>query len=199
MKKVLLLIIFLVYTINVNSQSFILGITGNFLTGNKYYSYQFGPALLAECSFESIPISIVGTVRGYISELRKDYLPGYNNNVFSIGASVNYFPINWAIEPYVGFGIFYNSNDIKTGGMRSSVNGNYLYLENADNYFSGDISMGVKFSANTPINFIVEVARTFSKPVGLIKADMVTNEILSKDEIFLFNSLFVKFGLLFQL
>ncbi len=200
MKRIFIFVaIIIVNNICILSQPMRIGVSGNFLIGNKYYDYQFGPSLIAEYSFEKIPISIRASTSIYFSELSSNYLPGYDNNVFRIGALVNYFPIDWAIEPFIGLGIFYNFNSIKAGGMPATINGSTQYIENFDNDFSLELSAGIKFSAKTPFNFIVEIAQDFSKSRELITFNTFNKAITDKKEIDIFNSLFVRFGLLFQI
>jgi len=198
--NIILILIFLSLNNFVYSQAFRLGFAGNFLTGNKYYNYQVGPSVLAEYKFDNIPLTINGSVRLlFISELTEKYLPGYNNNAVGFGASVNYFPFIWHIQPYIGLGLYYYSNDIKAGGNVAEVDQHINYISNADNNFSAELTGGLKFSAQTPINFIVEVTQSFSKQADLISSDPVSHIILEKKKISIFNSLFVRLGILFEI
>lgn len=199
MKALYLILIFMLGCSVINSQSMRFGIAGNFLVSNKYYTYQFGPSALAEYSFKDIPISINGSIRVYISELSKNHLPGYNNNILSIGTSINYYPLKWSIMPFIGIGVSYNSNSLKPGGMPAFVNGNILSVRNADENISFELTGGIKFSAASPVNFIVEVTQTFSKSGEIIITNNITQKIEDKKEINIFNSLFLKLGILFQI
>lgn len=198
-KTILLSILFFITgTTQINSQSIKLGLAGNFLVGNKYYNYQLGPSLMGKYSFESLPVSMIVGIRFYTSELDNDYLPGYSNNVFSFGASIYYNPIHWAIEPYVGAGVYYNSNRLKPGGMPASVNGAIISVKNADNNISGEITVGITLSANDPLNIVVELTQSFSKPAILVASDEVNNT-LNERSIKIFNSLFIRVGILFKI
>jgi len=199
MKKILFVAILLLGNINLLPQSIRIGFSGNFLVSNKYYNYQFGPSLIAEYSFEKIPISIKATTGIYFSELNNEYLPGYVNYPFNFGFSINYFPINWAIEPYVGIGAFYYSNSLKAGGMPKIINNTVKHLDNTDNNFSLEITGGIKFSAKTPVNFIVEVSQDFSNSRDLVTTDLKTQTIIERKKINIFNSMIVRIGLLFQI
>ena len=198
MKKLVLILVFLLSSC-IYTQTIKIGVSGNFLEGNKYYNYQFGPSFSAEYSFEHIPLTITPAIRLYVSELNDAFLPGYNNNVFGIEASLNYYPINWEIEPYLGAGVYYYSNSMKPGGMISIINGNIQHVENSNNNFSVEITGGIKFSAKSPINFIMEVTKTYSKKANLITSDFYDGSIISEKEINIFNSLFIRLGLLFNI
>ncbi len=199
MKKKFFITILLLGNICLFPQSLRIGVGGNFLISNKYYDYQFGPSFLAEYSFEKIPFSIKASTGIYFSELSNEYLPGYVNYPFNFGISINYFPINWAIEPYVGIGAFYYSNSLKAGGMPATINGNIQGIDNSDNNFSLEVIGGIKFSAKTPVNFIVEISQDFSKSRDLISYNPLTRVVIDKKKINIFNSMTVRFGLLFQI
>ena len=198
MKKFILILVLLLSSC-IYTQTIKIGINGNFLAGNTYFNYQIGPSFSAEYSFEHIPLTITPAIRLYVSELSDAFLPGFNNNVFGIGASLNYYPINWEIEPYLGAGVYYYSNSMKPGGMLSIINGNIQHLENSNNNFSGEITGGIKFSAKNPINFIIEVTKTYSKKAKLITSDFYSGSIISEKEINIFDSLFIRLGLLFNI
>lgn len=190
MKKLLLIsIIAIISNTCINSQSFRLGMTADFLVENKYLNYEFGPAFVLDFSFKNIPVSIQGKTRFYFSELSEEngFSAEFTYSVMAFGASINYYPIDWAIEPYIGLGVFYNINDTRIlGNVHASLGGNRSLPVKIENNFSAEVIGGIKFSANTPINFIVEVTRTFNKP----------NHGNSQ---FNFDSLFLKLGLLFQI
>lgn len=199
MKNFLLIAIILIANYNLQSQSIRIGFSGNFLVSNKYYDYQFGPSLLAEYSFEKIPFSIKVSTGIYFSEMSNEYLPGYVNYPFNFGISVNYFPINWAIEPYFGIGAFYYSNGIKAGGMPEIINNTVKHLNNTDNNFALEVTGGIKFSTKTPVNFIVEVSQDFSNSRDLVTTDLKTQTIIERKKINIFNSMIVRLGLLFRI
>lgn len=190
MKKLLLIsIITIISNTCINSQTFRLGMTADFLVENKYLKYEFGPALVGDYSFENIPISIQGKTRFYLSELSEEnnFSAGYTYSVLSFGVSINYYPIDWAIEPYLGLGFFYNINELHmSGNISPGIGGDINLPGKLENNFSAEVTGGIKFSAKTPINFIVEVTRTSNKPNH-------------ENGQFDFDSLFLKLGLLFQI
>lgn len=187
MIKILAFTIFL--SITSFAQSFRLGFTADFLVENRYLNYEFGPAIIIDYSFESIPISIQAKTRFYLSELsgENNFSAGYTYTVSGIVMNFNYYPIDWAIEPYLGFGIAYNFNDLRmSGNMHPLINGTIAGAGKIKDNISGELTAGLKLSANTPINFIAEVSQTFNKPKH-------------GENQFNFNSLFLKLGLLFQI
>lgn len=198
MKKISLIFIFLSGFIY--SQNYNLGFTGDILTGNKYINYQVGPALAAEYLFKDLPISVRANARFYIGELTSDgFSADYTYNDISIGPSVNFYPIVWNIEPYIGAGVYYNSNNFTKNGNQSLLHDGTLGLVgNVENNISFEISAGVKFSAKSPINFIVEVTQTFNQPADHIIMDGYSDKILSKKKLD-FDSLILKLGLLFRI
>jgi len=198
MRSLLLIILTTIINISIYSQ-FRLGVGGSILTGNKYYSYQVGPSIIAEYSLREIPISLSSSIGVHISELSKDYLPGYNNTVFNLCASINYYPITWVIKPYLGLGVIYNSNSFETGGMPAVHEGNIVSLTNVDNNISAELKGGFKFSADSPINFYIEVAQTFSNSAYLVTYDVINDNIIKKTEVSIFNSFFTKLGILFKI
>jgi hypothetical protein len=199
MNKIIFLIIFLA-SFTTYSQSFRLGAAGNLLAGNKYYNYSAGPSLLAEYGFKKVPLTINASVRfSLISEMNDKYLPGYSNNSIGIGASINYLPFSWKIQPYLGLGVYYYSNDISQGGNAAFVDGYVNYLRNEESNVSAEFTGGIKLSADTPINFLIEITQTISKSAELISADPVDLKIIKKTNIAVFNSLLIRFGILFKI
>jgi hypothetical protein len=198
MKKFILIIC--LYPILLNAQDFRLGFTGDFLTGNKYLNYQVGPALIADYSFEDLPISVRGSARFYLAELTSEgFSAGYSYTDLSIGPSIEFYPFVWAIEPYLGAGMYYNSNNFTKNGNQSLLDDGTLRLVgNVKNNISLELTAGVKFSAKTPINFIVEVTQTFNQPADYIIMDGYSENILSQEKLNL-NSLILKLGLLFRI
>jgi len=201
-KVYLVLIIIILFNTCINSQSLRLGITADFLVGNKYLNYEFGPALVLDYSFRNIPVSIQGKARFYLSELSEEnnFSAGYTYTLSSVGVSINYYPIDWDIEPYIGLGIAYNFNDLQQSGNAHFLSeGTIRGPGNLENNFSTEITGGINFSANTPINFIVEVTQTFNKPsYNLGISDKDYNQTIQKTN-FNFNSIFLKLGLLFRI
>ena len=187
MIKVSLLVLF--YSVTSLSQIFRLGLTADFLVDNKYLNYEFGPAIVIDYSIEEIPVSIQAKTRFYLSELsgENNFSTGYTRTVSSIVVNIIYNPINWDIEPYIGLGIAYNFNDLQiSGNVHPSVDGTIHLPGDLKNSLSTEVTGGLRLSAKTPINFIVEVTQNFNKP----------NHGRGQ---FNFNSLFLKLGLLFQI
>ena len=185
MKILVISLIIIIVPIFIYPQTLRLGLTADFLVSNKYLNYEFGPTLMAEYRFQNLPIAIQGKTRFYLGELSEEnnFSASYTFSNLSAGISLIYLPIQWDIEPYLGFGIFYNDYDLYQSGN------SFFYLESFfnspgdfENNFSSEITGGLKFSANTPINFIAEVTKTFNQ-VGNVN----------------FNSVFLKLGLLFKI
>ncbi len=200
MIRLLTQLLFLMNITLTYSQDFKLSVLGDFLVGNKYLSYEFGPAVNVELLFNKIPITVNATTRFYLSELSTENLFSYSYTytVSGIGTSLKYYPIKWTIQPYVGLGIFLNFNNISTSGNASFIDNKYA-LENVNDNISVEVISGLKLSANSPINFIVEVTRTFNKPgYDLVITDYDNNIIIRKEKLN-FNSVFIKFGLQFSL
>jgi hypothetical protein len=170
MKNKFTLIFIFIVSISVFPQYFRAGLSANFLMKNKNLSYQVGPSLIADYTFEKVPFTISANLRFYLAEFNDESksFSGRSMGMTSIGASISYYPIRWAIEPYIGTGFFYNAHQIDEGP----------YINN----FSMEVTGGLKFSANSRINFISEISQSFDKPQN-----------------FDFNSLFLKLGLLFRI
>ena len=187
MTKVLISIVFFTNFIFINSQTLRLGISGDFLVGNKYLDYQIGPTFRIEYSPIDIPFSLSGSTRFYLAQLSDENknISGETYTVFSLGVGINYIPINWDIKPFLGFGVLYNANEI-------------IGFKNFNN-FSTEMTVGLILSAKTTINFIVEVTQTFNKPnYDLIMIDSDGNKT-TKNEEFNFNSMFLKLGIRFSI
>jgi hypothetical protein len=198
MKKITLIFIFLSgFTY---SQIYNIGFTGDILTGNKNLNYLVGPALIAEYLFKDLPLSVRVNARFYLGELTSDgFSADYTYTDFSIGPSIGFYPIEWSIEPYIGAGVYYNSNNFTKNGNQSLLHDGTLgLLGNVENNISFEISAGVKFSARSPLNFIVEVTQTFNQPADYIIMDGYSDKILSKKKLD-FDSLILKLGLLFRI
>ena len=205
MKKTATVILILMSFISIYSQSLRLGIKTNFLTGNKYLKYEAGPALSADYFFQDLPVAVNICTRFYLAELspENNLSTGYTLGVWGIGITTYYYPVQWAIEPYIGAGVFYNSNDLQSEGIGSAnIYGSYAFAGYLHNNISGEITLGINFSADTPINFIAEVTRTFNKPGYELNTLKPTGSSYSKTvqkEKFDFNSLFLNIGLAFKL
>jgi hypothetical protein len=200
MKKLIIVFIFIVSCTSVYSQQYRLGLRADFLTGNEYINWQAGPSLVLKYSLTNLPLSIQGSTRFYLAEMNGSKLSsGYTYTDFSFGVSVNYYPIHWAIEPYAGFGIFYNSNNFSKDGMYSLFNNKYvIYPDKIKNNISEEVTLGIDFSAESPINFIVEVVQTFNSPGKIITRNLSNNDVLKEENLNL-NSLFIKIGLSFRI
>ena len=185
MKSIIIFLFILIASSATYTQTIRLGLTADFLVENKYLDYEFGPSLTAEYRFQYLPISIQGKTRLYLGELSEEnnFPAGFTFSNVSVGINFVYLPIRWDIDPFVGLGIYYNIYDLKVSGNRfygpdDRINSPGKF----NNNLSFEITSGLKFSANTPINFITEVTKTFNH-VGNVN----------------FNSLFLKIGLLFKL
>lgn len=202
MKRIIFVfIIFIPYY--TSSQSFKLGSSFDLMLGNENLSFEMGSAINLEYLLNAIPISIIGCVRLHYSELNDNtfkFSYGYSYTIYSIGTIIKYYPIRWDIEPYVGYGFFYNFNNSNATGMASFTSiGTLLSSNIVEHNFSSEITVGLVFSAKTPLNLFVEVARTFNKPdYDLILLDYDNNKTIKKEQ-FNFNSLFIKLGVRFVL
>lgn len=181
----------------------------NIVTGSKNLSSLVGINLFVQYDFIELPISFQGNIRlNPFSEISNEnkYIGSYSYTNYNFGLSFNYYPINWAIEPYIGIGTFYNLNDLSQSGMPRTINVKTVLLNNINNNLSLEIIGGIKFAANSPINFIVEVNYSFSNPeyeLSLYSADWseesanyTIENIQDKLDL---NSLFLKLGLMFNL
>ena len=195
---------FLLFFIPINAQSLKAGAAANFLIGNKYLDYQFGPSIFVDYPLKGMPLIIQGNIRFYLSELsnEENFSGGYTYKEFNVGGSINYYPIDWVIEPYIGLGVFYNFNNLSLDGILSpSYDGTTRSANNIENNFSTEITGGIKFSASTPINFIVEITQTFNKPTYALvtwSRNSQNNLAVNKKK-FNFNSLMLRMGLLFRI
>ena len=202
MKKLILFLMLLAGA--VYSQPLRLGIKADILTGNKYLNYEVGPDIELNYFLKRLPVSINACTRFYLGELsnENDFSNGFTLTVSSLGISLNYYPLTWPIEPYVGAGVFYNLINLMSSGNPVFIDGTIGGPSNVKNSLSEEITLGLNFSANTPINFVAEVSRTFNQPeYTLNKSDSRSNtySITSMKEQLDFNSLFLKLGLYFKL
>ena len=205
MKRSLLIIILFTSSICLYSQSYRLGIGVNILTGNKYLNYEVGPALNLNYNLKKLPISINGNAIFSLSELSKsnNISTGYTRSVFSLGIGLNYYPIKWAIMPYLGLVTFYNINNLSQSGTPSPSSEGFIRSPGSiKNNFSAEIHGGIIFSANTSINFIVEVSKTYNRPSYNLKITDTRGEKYTStysNETFDFNSIFLRLGLNFEI
>lgn len=193
---IIIIVFILISNSYINSQTFKLGITSDVLLGNENINHQFGPDLILDYSLKRLPVSIEIHTRFYVTEISSRKLSFiYDNNLLSVGASINYSPIVSRIEPYIGLGLFYNFNNIETVG-----NGDYERLLNYPRgNFSPEIIGGLKLFADKPFNIIIEAAQTFNN-TGKIKIFNVDiTPIFIKEEDISFNSFFIKAGILFKI
>jgi len=205
MKKLLFTIMFLISSICLYSQPYSLGIKANILTGNKNLNYEIGPSVSIDYRFNQVPFSITGNTIFTLSELsnKNNFSTGFSRTALSLGIRINYYPLVWVIEPYIGVGVFYNFNNINSSGTLSPSSDGFIRSpKNIKNNFSSEITVGINFSTNSSINFIFEVAKTFNKPTYDLKTTDTKGvkyiTTFSK-ETFDFNSIFIKFGLYFKL
>ncbi len=205
MKSILAIIIFLIGSIFLYSQNLRGGFTADFLTGNKNISFEAGPSIRLVYMFKYLPISITGSGRIYFSELSQEnnFSTGISQNIYSIGASVNYYPVKLTIEPYFGLGAFYNFNTLHRDGTPfPTSDGNIRLPGSIRNNASLELTAGLIFSANTPVNFIVEITQIFSKPsydLIIINTSDIHSASTTRAEVFNFNSLFFKIGFMFRI
>lgn len=176
----------------------------NILTGNKNLSYLIGINLIGQYSFDELPLSLQANIRlNPFSEISNDnkYIGSFSYINYNFGLSIHYYPINWAIEPYIGLGAFYNLNDISQSGMPRTINGKTVLLNDVKNNLSLEIIGGIKFAANSSINFIVEVDYSLSKPeyeLFLYSTNWSEENAIINEKLDL-NSIFLKIGLMFKL
>ena len=198
MKKIFT--IFLLFAALNNAQDFKLGFTGDFLTGGRYLNYQVGPTIIADYSFKYLPLSLRMNAKFYLAEVTSEgFSAGYTYTSFSLGPSINFYPITWAIEPYIGAAIYYTSNSFTQNGNQSpSVEGTLSSIGNVRNTVSYELTAGLKFAAKTPINFIVEVSQSFNNPADRIISNGYPYKILSSEQL-KFKSLTLKLGLIFRI
>ena len=80
--------------------------------------------------------------------------------------------------------------------------GTYISASDIRSNISGELALRVKFSADTPINFSIEVTQAFNKPaynriVSRTNGCLYTRTV--KRNKFDFSSLFLKIGLFFKI
>ena len=199
MKKIIITL-FLIWTSGLFAQNIKLGGTVDILTGGKNINYMVGPNLLIEYCFKQLPISITGNTHFYLSELSDEnkYLSNFTYTAFGLGISAKYYPITWAIEPYIGFGATFNSNNISQSGNAQFIDGKQISLRRVSNNISGDFILGLVLSANTPINVIIESMYKINKPSTEIALISYPKEELI-DQSLNFNSLFIRIGLVVKI
>jgi hypothetical protein len=89
----------------------------------------------------------------YLAELEtKHFSSGYTYSDFSLAASISYFPISWAIEPYVGIGAIYDVINLSSSGHIQFNNGLYRMPNIPKNNLAAELKGGIRFAANSPIN-----------------------------------------------
>ncbi len=182
-------------------QKFSAGGTVDILVGGETMNYMFGPRLLIEYKSDEFPLAFLASAHFYLSEItgKSIYLGGFTYTTFGFGAAAYYYPLSWAIEPYIGAGGVYNSNRVEQAGNANFIDGKWISLQKFNDNFSFELIGGLKFAANTPINFIVEITYKLHRPayeVALISID--SSKEISNKKLNL-NSTFIKLGLLFRL
>ena len=196
MKKIILIVFILIGNNCINSQTVRAGTTINISLGNTNLDYQFGPALVLDYSLKDLPISFQLRTRFYITAIDSKRLSAaYSNNLFSIGSLINYFPIVSKIEPYIGLGLFYNSNNFAQDG--NATGESFLNYSESSN-FSGEIIGGIKFFADKSFNSIIEVTRTLNNTGKVSTYDLEHKNVIKEEDIS-FNSIFIKAGILFKI
>lgn len=200
MKKIFVSLLAIIFSSGLFAQSIKLGGTVDILTGGKNISYMAGPTLLFEYCFKKLPVSITGNTHFYLSELSDEnkYLSNFTYTAFGLGISAKYYPIDLAIEPYIGFGITYNINNISQPGAAQFIDNKQISLKRVSNNISEDFIFGLLFSANTPINIIMECMYKINKPNSEIALISYPNEEII-DYTLDFNSLFLRLGLVVKL
>lgn len=173
------------------------------MLGNENLSIEIGSSINFEYLLNAIPISINGCARLHYSELNDNthkFSWGYSYTVYSIGAVIKYYPIRWDIDPYIGYGLFYNFNNSNASGMPTIFSTGYLISSNIiEHNFSTELNAGLILTAKTPVNLFFEVTQTFNKPeYDLILLDSDYNKTTRKEE-FNFNALIIKLGVRFGL
>ncbi len=141
MKRIIFSLFILIITSASFSQVIKLGGTIDILTGGKNISYMVGPNLLFEYIFEQLPISITGSTHFYLSELSNEnkYLSNFTYKTFGLGISIKYYPITWSIEPYIGFGSTFNTNNINQPGNAQFIDNRQILLREVKNNISEEL------------------------------------------------------------
>jgi hypothetical protein len=191
MKKIFFLILIIISSISIFPQYYRIGGVLNILVKNKNYDYQMGPSFVVDYTFEKIPISIAAITRMQIGGFsgQSEYYPGKNIIVYSFGATVNYYPIKWVVEPYIGAALFYNANQLGEGPTYA-------------NNISPEFTIGLKFSAMSNVNFICEITKTINKPEHEVEVySPVTYQKTGEKRAIVYDldSLFLRLGLMFRL
>jgi hypothetical protein len=202
MKRIILMVILLNF-VNISPQNFKLGGSFDFMLGNENLSIEIGPAINLEYLLDAIPISISGCARIHYSELNDEthkFSWGYSYIIYSVGAIIKYYPIRWDIEPYIGYGVFYNFTNSNASEMASFTSIGYLIGSNIVKHnFSSEITGGLILTAKTPVNLFFEVTKSFNKPeYDLILLDSDNNKTARKEQ-FNFSALLIKLGIRFGL
>lgn len=202
MKMFLVTALILMSFVEIKPQNFKLGGSFDLMLGNENLSVEIGPAINIEYLFDALPISINGCARIHLTELNDEkhkFSSASGYTIYSIGAIIKYYPFIWDIEPYIGYGLYYNFYKVKGSEMQHFVNGFLTSPVIDKNNFSSEITVGLTLTAKTPVNLIVEVTQSFNKPdYDLILLDSDYNKTTRKEE-FNFNALFIKLGVRFGL
>ena len=202
MKKFLVSVIIFLSFAEIKPQNFKIGGSFNFMLGNKNLAYELGPAINIEYLFDDLPISINGCARFRLSALNNDtYQFSWSNDytIYSLGTIIKYYPYKWDIEPYIAYGLFYNSFNSNSSGHPTFINGFIISPKIDKNNLSSEITAGLILTAKTPVNIVFEVTQSFNKlDYDLIMLDSDYNKKTLKEE-FNFNALFIKLGVRFSL
>jgi hypothetical protein len=203
MKKITSLVI-LLSSISL-AQSTGLGFTFDFLLHNKYLSRQAGAALIYEFPVTKLPLTIRANMKFYYGKVSSDrFYAYYDYTNFSAGASLNYYPVEYIVKPYIGAGIYYTSNGFIGRSDRSlprepANDGTYHLIGNVNNSADFEFTLGLMFAAGTSINVIAEITQTINHPADeIIFIDETYRHEVSRSQLN-FNSLILKLGLLFRI
>jgi hypothetical protein len=180
--KKLLIINLLCLNFTTFAQTYSLGGSLDFSLENEISDLRAGPNLMFLYSFEDLPISLRFDSHYYLNEI------GYEYSNFNFGSEVLFSPISCVIEPYVGVGLRYNINEISSEGLDPNP------PKNIRNNFSGEFISGINFSANSPINFIMEIYYTTHNPKFNYEYD---SKIVRKR--LKLNVVFLRAGIMFRL
>lgn len=198
-----LIFIFLLFSLTSFPQGLQFGFGGGFSIGNKNLDYQFGPSIIADYTFYSIPVFIRVNGGYYLSSLNSANEISWDptNNLVRLGISAGYIYKGVKNSPYIGLGCNYDINSIHTHGNPARFyNGSLYGFANVKDNLSYEIKAGVKFFAKSKTSVIIEVSRIFCRPEYERRIfNMTTNEFSVKQEQFDFNTFILKVGVLFAI
>ena len=195
--------IFLLIPSMIFSQGLQLGFGGGLSVYSKNLDYQFGPTILADYTFNTIPIFIRINGGYYLSYLNKENDISWDptNNLVRLGITAGYIYRGIKNQPYIGFRCNYDINSIHSSANPARYfNGALHGYGNVEDNLSYEILAGMKFFAKSKTIVFFEISRIFSRPEYDQRSfNMTTNESSMKRTNFNFDSFQLKFGLLFAL